>query len=1544
MATTEEYKNGGSASYSFSIEYIKAEDIKVKVDGTALTYTATNPPAQTTEYTVNGSNVIFKQASVSGSTNGGVRIYRQTELGNSDSVTFQAGSSIRASDLNANHKLVKFSAQEKNDQKVTEDDIIDGAVTSAKIRDNTIVNADINASAAIDNSKIADGLLKSGLTVNSANIVDGSIVNADINASANIQGSKLANDSVALTKLGGGTLPSDITVTSTNIQNGTIVDEDIATGTLDNRYYTETELNNGQLDNQYYTESELNAGQLDTRYYTETELDGGALDPRYYTETELNSGQLNNLYYTETELDGGQLDNRYFTETESDARYFRQDSTETIASGDTWSASDAKVATTGAIDLRVIDLVDDVGGFTPIANETSFPTANPDVNNGTGTIVSVKAASTNLVPSSGTVTIANGAGTGNTVTLTGVTSTIPSGYGFLVETTTTLHTYTFHRLVPKATEVSTIAANAVNIAAAGANVQDIHNFADLYQISTSAPTKRADNSNLVDGDLWYDSSSNKVLMIYDGSSGDGFTAATPNASDLANIAIVAGQIVFTEDLGLITNAVATATGNTTLNTVAGIATEAATVAGIASDVTAVANNATNINAVAADAADIGAVAGKATEIGLLGTTDVIADMNTLGTSAIVTDMDTLADISSNITTVANNDSNVTAVAGNASNINAAVSNASNINAAVSNASNITTVAGNSTNINTVAGIDSNVTTVAGIASNVSTVAGNNADISTVAGNNANITTVAGANSNISTVAGSIANVNTAASNVTNINNFANRYRIASSDPGSSNDEGDLYFNTTSNELRVYNGSTWQGGVTATGNLAGLGANTFTGAQTFASGQTFDGRDVSADGAKLDAITTSSGAILNGVTATTQSASDNSTKIATTAYTDTAIANLVDSSPSALNTLNELAAAIGDDANFSTTITNSIATKLPLAGGTLTGTLTSRAIRPSANNSYDLGASDAQWNDLYIGNNIYLPDAGEVRLGNSGDLQLYHDGNNSVINDTGTGRLKLISSNVQIRNAANTETIAEFIQDGAVQLFNNNSKKFETTSSGATVTGTCTATTFSGSGASLSSLNASNISSGTISAARVPTLNQNTTGSSGSCTGNAATASQAANAALLDNIDSSQFVRSDANDTMNGNYTITGSGDQKLALNGTDPYIRWQEGGTNKAYIQWNSAGFLHIANQETDEHLKIANGTTGLIFRTGGSDYTVWHRANHGSGSGLDADLLDGVQGSNYMGRASNGSHWNANNWLEFGTGDHGLYYPNNYAYHVYLSGQYLRIQNNTTSNGIKVYCNGADRGWVYATDNNNIGFLDETGNWSLKTQRGANSCTLYDQHFYTDTNDTYNIGSSSTRWNHVYAKYLHFGSSSRYLGPVTGDYGSVQVNGEGSNNWEGFSIDGRAVFMHDGNVSTGLYNDVHNQWFIHCTHNGTVKLYHSGSARAETSSSGFYVHGTITATSNITAYSDARLKKNVKTIDNALDIVDQLRGVSFDWKEDDKHSIGVIAQEVEEVLPEIVVEDEKEVKTVDYGKMVGVLINAIKELRAEVKELKGGK
>ena len=772
---------------------------------------------------------------------------------------------------------------------VTNGKLADNAVTQAKMADDSVGTAEL-----VDGCVDTDRLAANSVTL--AKMTDNSVGTSEIVNDA-VTEVKIADNAVSMDKLSNGALPTDISVASANIVDGTIVTADVADDAI--------------------TNAKIAEGTLDGRYFTETELLGGSLDGRYYTETE------------------------------AEARFLRQDSSETIASGVTWSSSDAFVATTAAIDARVIDLVDDVGGFVPIANETSFPTANPDVNNGAGTIVSVKTASTNLTPSSGSVSISNGAGSGNTVTLTGVTSTIPSGYGFLVETTSTLHTYAFHRLVPKATEVTTVATNAVAIAAAGNNVTDINNFYDLYQISTSAPTSRADSTNLQNGDLWFDSSSNKVLMIYDGSSGDGFTAATPNASDLVNINIVAGQLVYQEDLGLITNAVSTGTGNNSINTVAGSISNVNTVAGSISNVNAVAGNATNINAVAADATDIGAVAGKATEIGRLGTADAVADLNTLGTTAIVSDMDTLADISSNITTVAGISANVTTVAGISSNVTTVATNNSNVTAVANNSSNINSAVSNATNINAVVSNSSNINTVAGNNANVTTVATNNANVTTVAGSISNVNTTAGSISNVNTVAGSIANVNTAASNIASVNNFANVYRIASSDPGSDNDEGDLYFNTTSNELRVYNGSTWQGGVTATGNLAGLGANTFTGNQTVnanivVSG-TVDGVDIAARDTLFGGLTSSSGVLSNGVTATTQAQSDNTTKIATTAYVRAAVAGVLDSAPSALDTLNELAAALNDDANFATTVNNSIATKAPLASPTFTGTVTAGTI-------------------------------------------------------------------------------------------------------------------------------------------------------------------------------------------------------------------------------------------------------------------------------------------------------------------------------------------------------------------------------------------------------------------------------------------------------------------------------------------------------------------------------------------------------------------------------------------------------------------------
>jgi len=255
--------------------------------------------------------------------------------------------------------------------------------------------------------------------------------------------------------------------------------------------------------------------------------------------------------------------------------FYGKDTLSEIQSGEGWSAADDKIATTSAIDARITDLVDDVGGFVPIANETSFPTANPDVNNGTGTLVSIKEFASSHTPSGGTVTIANGAGSGNTVTITGCGSTVlGAGYGGIVETTSTLHTYTFHRLSPKATEVTTVAANVSNINSCAnnetninaavsnasninsvatnisnvnsvggsisnvntvaSNLASVNNFADQYRIASSQPS-----SSLNTGDLYFDTTANE-LRVYNGSSWQGGVTATGNLVSKADIGASSG--------------------------------------------------------------------------------------------------------------------------------------------------------------------------------------------------------------------------------------------------------------------------------------------------------------------------------------------------------------------------------------------------------------------------------------------------------------------------------------------------------------------------------------------------------------------------------------------------------------------------------------------------------------------------------------------------------------------------------------------------------------------------------------------------------------------------------------------------------------------------------------------------------------------------------------------------------------------------------------------------------------------------------------------
>ena len=164
-------------------------------------------------------------------------------------------------------------------------------------------------------------------------------------------------------------------------------------------------------------------------------------------------------------------------------------------------------------------------------------------------------------------------------------------------------------VVNNATNINAVKNNATNINTVATNVTDINNFTDRYQISSSAPTARADGSSLQDGDLWFNTT-NDGMEAYDGSAGDGFTPIQPSQSTLQAINQVTGFVTFTEDNGLITDAINTGSGNNSINTVADDITNVNTVAGSIANVNTTAGSISNVNTVAGNITNVNNVGGS----------------------------------------------------------------------------------------------------------------------------------------------------------------------------------------------------------------------------------------------------------------------------------------------------------------------------------------------------------------------------------------------------------------------------------------------------------------------------------------------------------------------------------------------------------------------------------------------------------------------------------------------------------------------------------------------------------------------------------------------------------------------------------------------------------------------------------------------------------------------------------------------------------------------------------------------------------------------
>jgi len=220
-------------------------------------------------------------------------------------------------------------------------------------------------------------------------------------------------------------------------------------------------------------------------------------------------------------------------------------------------------------------------------------------------------------------------------------------------------------------------------------------------------------------------------------------------------------------------------------------------------------------------ADVGTVASKATEIGLLGTVDAVADLNTLGTSAIVADLNIVA-------------TNVTAVSTVATDIVKVVKVADDL-------------------LETISEIETAADDLNEVTSEIDTVATNIADVNTVGTNITDVTAVASNITNVVNVGSNITAINTVNANIASVNNFGDTYSVSATAPSTNLNTGDLYFDTTTNTMKVYGSSGWQAAGSSVNGTARRQSFTATAGQTtFTVSGGFDSGfvDVYMDGVKL----------------------------------------------------------------------------------------------------------------------------------------------------------------------------------------------------------------------------------------------------------------------------------------------------------------------------------------------------------------------------------------------------------------------------------------------------------------------------------------------------------------------------------------------------------------------------------------------------------------------------------------------------------------------------------------------------------------------